>query len=243
MLLAVPGWRRARRYRLTSGTAPAYLSLHELASLAVFEEPAYRAAMTTPWMKRIVDSAIGRERRVFGLHKSFASDAAGRAGSAAAGILRSTRLWCLLRTPRLFRCPAALAYVASHSQDRAIRDKTGIEWARARQWIIKHAITCRLTCLVCLFSGFLAVCGFGLVLPTGVAGCLGLVLRALGAAGAGLGGFRALAGRAGCLADGAESGADPAGGHSVSGPAWGLPGQPDVGGERAGQVQLGVGRR
>ncbi len=71
MLLAVPGWRRARRYRLTSGTAPAYLSLHELASAAVFEEPAYRAAVTTPWMKRIVDSAIGRERRVFGLHKSF----------------------------------------------------------------------------------------------------------------------------------------------------------------------------
>ena len=71
MLLAVPGWRRARRYRLTAGAAPAYLSLHELASMAVFEEPAYRAAVSTPWMKRIVDSAIGRERRVFGLHKSF----------------------------------------------------------------------------------------------------------------------------------------------------------------------------
>src|SRR5258708_7356664 len=71
MLLAVPGWRRARGYRLTSGTAPAYLSLHELASAAVFEEPAYRAAVSTPWMKRIVDSAIERERRVFGLHKSF----------------------------------------------------------------------------------------------------------------------------------------------------------------------------
>ena len=71
MLLAVPGWRRARRYRLTTGTAPDYLSLHELASVAVFEEPAYRAAVSTPWMKRIVDSAIGRERRVFGLHKSF----------------------------------------------------------------------------------------------------------------------------------------------------------------------------
>jgi hypothetical protein len=71
MLLAVPGWRRARRYRLTAGTAPAFLSLHELASMAVFEEPAYQAAVSTPWMKRIVDSAIGRERRVLGLHKSF----------------------------------------------------------------------------------------------------------------------------------------------------------------------------
>jgi hypothetical protein len=79
MLLHSPefadGWNSmlgaVRRYRLTSGTAPAYLSLHELASMAVFEEPAYREAVTTPWMKRIVDSAIGRERRVFGLHKSF----------------------------------------------------------------------------------------------------------------------------------------------------------------------------
>jgi hypothetical protein len=71
MLLAVPGWRRVRRYRLTEGTAPAYLSLHEVASEAVFEEPGYRAAVTTPWQNRIVESAIGRERRVFGLHRSF----------------------------------------------------------------------------------------------------------------------------------------------------------------------------
>jgi hypothetical protein len=71
MLLAVPGWLRIRRYRLTGGTAPAYLSLHSLSGMSVFEEGAYRAAVSTPWMKRIVESAIGRERRVFGLHKSF----------------------------------------------------------------------------------------------------------------------------------------------------------------------------
>jgi hypothetical protein len=71
MLLAVPGWRRVRRYRLTAGTAPSYLALHELASTAVFDEPAYKAAVSTPWMKRIVESAIGGERRVFTLHKAF----------------------------------------------------------------------------------------------------------------------------------------------------------------------------
>jgi len=71
MLLGVPGWRRIRRYRLTGGTAPAYLSLHSLSGMSVFQEDAYRAAVSTPWMKRIVESAIGRERRVFGLHKSF----------------------------------------------------------------------------------------------------------------------------------------------------------------------------
>lgn len=71
MLLAVPGWRRVRRFRLTGGTAPAYLTLHELADTSVFQEDSYRAAVGTPWMKRILDSAIGRERRLFGFHRSF----------------------------------------------------------------------------------------------------------------------------------------------------------------------------
>jgi hypothetical protein len=71
MLLAVPGWRRIRRFRLTGGTAPAYLSLHEVAGTEVFDEDGYRAAVTTPWRNRIVDAAIGRERRVFGFHRPF----------------------------------------------------------------------------------------------------------------------------------------------------------------------------
>jgi hypothetical protein len=71
LLLAVPGWRRARRYVLASGTGPKYLSLHELDSTAVFDEPGYQAAVATPRHKRIVGSAIGRERRVFKLHKAF----------------------------------------------------------------------------------------------------------------------------------------------------------------------------
>jgi hypothetical protein len=71
MLLAVPGWRRIRRFRLTDGTGPAYLSLHEVAGMEVFERDDYRAAVTTPWRNRIVDAAIGRERRVFGFHRSF----------------------------------------------------------------------------------------------------------------------------------------------------------------------------
>jgi len=71
LLLAVPGWRRARRYALTAGTGPKYLSLHEVDSLAVFDEPGYKAANSTPWRTRILAQAIGREKRVFGLHKSF----------------------------------------------------------------------------------------------------------------------------------------------------------------------------
>ena len=71
LLLAVPGWRRARRYVLTSGTAPRFLSLHEVDSSAAFDEPEYKAALSTPWRNRITAAATGREKRVFALHKSF----------------------------------------------------------------------------------------------------------------------------------------------------------------------------
>ena len=71
LLLAVPGWRRARRYVLTSGTGPKYLSVHEVDSEAAFDEPGYKAAISTPWRNRIVDSSIAREKRVFALYKSF----------------------------------------------------------------------------------------------------------------------------------------------------------------------------
>jgi hypothetical protein len=71
MLLAVPGWRRIRRFRLVEGTAPDYLSLHEIDGAGVFSEPGYREAVSTPWRDRIVASAIGRERRVFGFRNSL----------------------------------------------------------------------------------------------------------------------------------------------------------------------------
>jgi hypothetical protein len=71
LLLNVPGWRRARRYVLTSGTGPKYLSLHEVDSQAAFDQPGYAQATSTPWRNRIVGAAIGREKRIFGLHKSF----------------------------------------------------------------------------------------------------------------------------------------------------------------------------
>ena len=71
MLLAVPGWRRIRRYRLATGTGPMYLSLHEVDGQHAFEEDAYKAATSTPWRDRILATAIGREKRVFGLHKAW----------------------------------------------------------------------------------------------------------------------------------------------------------------------------
>ena len=66
------------------------------------------------------------------------------------------------------------------------------------------------------------------------------VREAFGAAGAGFGWFRRGCGSADCVADGAESAADPGGGQ---GAGWlgSLPGQAQVRGERGGQPQLGVG--
>jgi len=80
MLLAVPGWRRIRRYRLI-GPAPVggpgvgpgvgFLSLHELAGPSVLSDPGYRAAVSTPWRDRIVSGALSRERRVLRFRNSF----------------------------------------------------------------------------------------------------------------------------------------------------------------------------
>ena len=71
MLLAVPGWRRVRRYVLASGDGPKYLSLNEIDSQAAFDQPEYEAATSTPWRKRVTETATGRERRVFDLHRAF----------------------------------------------------------------------------------------------------------------------------------------------------------------------------
>ena len=79
MLLAVPGWRRIRRFRLTRTLdkpgpgVPDFLSVHELAGPEVLEDPGYRAAVSTPWRDRVVASALRRERRVFGLRNAIGS--------------------------------------------------------------------------------------------------------------------------------------------------------------------------
>ena len=72
--LKVPGWQRIRRFRLTrslDGPGPEFLSVHDLAGPQVLEEPAYRAAISTPWRDRVVASALRRERRVFGLRNAI----------------------------------------------------------------------------------------------------------------------------------------------------------------------------
>jgi hypothetical protein len=71
MLLAVPGWRRIRRFRLVEGSGPDFLSLHELDGPEAFAEDGYRTAISTPWRDRIVASALHRERRTFAFRNTF----------------------------------------------------------------------------------------------------------------------------------------------------------------------------
>ncbi len=76
MLLEAPGWQRIRRFRLVlsmDARGPGFLSLHELAGREVLEEPAYRAAISTPWRDRVVALALRRERRVFGFRNAIGS--------------------------------------------------------------------------------------------------------------------------------------------------------------------------
>jgi hypothetical protein len=78
-ILAIPTWRRIRRFRLTGaldGPGPgahghgSILSAHELAGPEVLEDPGYRAAVSTPWRDRLVAAALRRERRVSGLRNA-----------------------------------------------------------------------------------------------------------------------------------------------------------------------------
>src|ERR1019366_7581820 len=98
-------------------------------------------------------------------------------------------------------------------------------------------LACYLTFLPAgLLPRFLALDGFADVMTGGGP----VVLRAGGASGAGAGGFRGAGGNGQVLADAAKPPAD-AGGKQPAGRAGPLPGQADVGGEVAGEPELGVG--
>ncbi|HEV7666790.1 MAG TPA: hypothetical protein VGQ62_24865 [Chloroflexota bacterium] len=71
LLLAVRGWRRVRLFRQLEGDGPAFLAVHELESPNVFDEPAYQAAISTPWRGRIRSSVTRYERNLFKLRRSF----------------------------------------------------------------------------------------------------------------------------------------------------------------------------
>lgn len=70
LLLALPGWRRTRRYRLVDGRGPAALAVHEIDDAAVFDSAGYRAATSTPRRATVLASVTERTRRVFALHRT-----------------------------------------------------------------------------------------------------------------------------------------------------------------------------
>lgn len=71
LLLAVPGWRRARLFELVEGDGPRFTAVHELESLAVFETPEYRSAVSTAWRERVIGGVSRRERHIFKLLRTW----------------------------------------------------------------------------------------------------------------------------------------------------------------------------
>ncbi|MUN36478.1 hypothetical protein [Actinomadura litoris] len=80
-LLAIPGWRRVRRFALEDGDAPRLLALHEIDDPSVFDTTAFRAATDTPWRTEIMRRALANERRLFTYHSTFQPDGAPAAGN------------------------------------------------------------------------------------------------------------------------------------------------------------------
>lgn len=70
LLLAIPGWRRTRRYRLVEGSGPALLAFHEIDGVELFDTAAYREATSTPRRAAVMRRVTVRERRVFGYHNT-----------------------------------------------------------------------------------------------------------------------------------------------------------------------------
>lgn len=71
LLMKVPGWLRARRYRLLTGAGPNYLALHDLASGEALREPAHEAAVQTPWRQRVKADQREYIRKLFRLWRRF----------------------------------------------------------------------------------------------------------------------------------------------------------------------------
>jgi hypothetical protein len=71
LLLDVPGWARVRRYRLLDGDAPRWLALHELTDAAALLSPGYRHATSTRRRAELMTAVTARERRTWGVHRTF----------------------------------------------------------------------------------------------------------------------------------------------------------------------------
>lgn len=76
-LLRVPGWLRARCYRMVEGYGPDFLALHELASEGVLAEPGVAEASDSPWRTRIAISLTRREQDLYRHRRSYSSPRGG----------------------------------------------------------------------------------------------------------------------------------------------------------------------
>jgi hypothetical protein len=84
MLLAVPGWRRVRLFRQIEGNGPAFMAVHELETLSVFDHRRYEESISTPWRQRIRESVLRYERDLFALWRGDGGSLRSRTPAAEA---------------------------------------------------------------------------------------------------------------------------------------------------------------
>ncbi|KAJ7765399.1 hypothetical protein DFH07DRAFT_810439 [Mycena maculata] len=80
LLAKVPGWQRGRRFKsvqfdqrgvLADKPVFKYLAIHELDNNDFLQTPEFKHATSTEWRDRVMKHCVGRELRVFALHKNF----------------------------------------------------------------------------------------------------------------------------------------------------------------------------
>ncbi|KAJ7504417.1 hypothetical protein B0H11DRAFT_2154560 [Mycena galericulata] len=80
LLSKVPGWKRGRRYKVLEYNQRGimidkpvfkYLAVHELDYKEFLQTPEFKHATSTEWRERVMKHCVGREVRVFELHKDF----------------------------------------------------------------------------------------------------------------------------------------------------------------------------
>lgn len=64
-LMTVPGWLRIRRFLLVAGDGPGFLAMHDLATVEVFDDPAYGPAVETPWRNNVTAERRDYRRELF----------------------------------------------------------------------------------------------------------------------------------------------------------------------------------
>lgn len=70
-VMSIPGWRRARRFKLVDGAGPKYLGMYDLDHLEAFTGGEYQAAADRAAQSDVVGGRVAAATRLLRLHRRF----------------------------------------------------------------------------------------------------------------------------------------------------------------------------